>query len=107
MSGAADIGLIGLGVMGRNLALNLSDHGFVVAVHNRTAARTAEFIAGSGAGARLLPASSLPELVSLLPPPRRVLLMVWSMPRVRKVSSCLGSLTRAMVSDTLNFCFAN
>jgi 6-phosphogluconate dehydrogenase len=76
VSGAADIGLIGLAVMGRNLALNLSDHGFTVAAYNRTAARTEEFVAGPGAGARLIAAYSLEELVARLAPPRRVLLMV-------------------------------
>jgi len=72
----AHIGLIGLAVMGRNLALNLSDHGFTVAVYNRTAARTDEFVSGAGAGARLIAAYSLPELVARLAPPRRILLMV-------------------------------
>jgi 6-phosphogluconate dehydrogenase len=72
----ADIGLIGLAVMGRNLALNLSDHGFTVAVYNRTAARTEEFVSGAAPGARLLPAHSLEELVARLASPRRLLIMV-------------------------------
>jgi len=73
---SADIGLIGLAVMGRNLALNLRDHGFAVAVHNRTAARTGEFLAGPAAGTGILPAWSLAELADRLHRPRRVLLMV-------------------------------
>ncbi|HET6720915.1 MAG TPA: NAD(P)-binding domain-containing protein, partial [Rhodocyclaceae bacterium] len=46
--GTADIGVIGLGVMGSNLALNLRDHGYRLAVHNRTASLTAAFIAAHG-----------------------------------------------------------
>jgi 6-phosphogluconate dehydrogenase len=72
----ADVGLIGLAVMGRNLALNLADHGFTVAVYNRTAARTDAFVADPEAGTRILPTYSLPELAGRLPRPRRVLLMV-------------------------------
>jgi 6-phosphogluconate dehydrogenase len=44
MEAQADIGLIGLAVMGRNLVLNMNDHGFAVAVFNRTAARVDEFL---------------------------------------------------------------
>jgi len=44
----ADIRLIGLAVMGRNLALNMDDHGFTVAVFNRTLATVDEFLAGKG-----------------------------------------------------------
>jgi 6-phosphogluconate dehydrogenase len=47
----ADIGIIGLGVMGANLALNLSDKGFGLSVYNRTSAVAAEFIATHGQGA--------------------------------------------------------
>ena len=43
----ADIGLIGLGVMGQNLALNMADNGFTVAVFNRTVARVDDFVAAN------------------------------------------------------------
>ncbi len=76
MTGSADVGLIGLAVMGQNLALNISDHGFAVAVYNRTAARTEEFLSGPAAATGILPAYSLEELAGRLAPPRRVLLMV-------------------------------
>jgi 6-phosphogluconate dehydrogenase len=76
VAGSADIGLIGLGIMGRNLALNMRDHGYTVAVYNRTAARTDEFLAGPAAGAGILPTYSLAELAGRLARPRRVLLMV-------------------------------
>jgi 6-phosphogluconate dehydrogenase len=73
---SADIGLIGLAVMGQNLALNMSDHGYTVAVFNRTVSRVDEFIAGPAASARILPAHSLAQLVALVRRPRKVMLMV-------------------------------
>ncbi len=72
----ADIGLIGLGVMGRNLVLNIQDHGFNAAVYNRTAARTEEFLAGPAAGTGIRGAATLEKLVAALGTPRILLLMV-------------------------------
>ncbi len=72
----ADIGLIGLAVMGENLVLNMESRGFTVAVYNRTVSRVDEFLAGRGAGKRFIGAHSLQELVSALKKPRRVMLMV-------------------------------
>jgi 6-phosphogluconate dehydrogenase len=73
---ACDLGLIGLGVMGRNLALNFADHGFKVAVYNRTTDKTREFAAGVGAVPGMYPAYTLQELRDLLRPPRTFLIMV-------------------------------
>ena len=81
----ADIGLIGLAVMGQNLALNMHDHGFGVIVHNRTPARTQEYLAGPAAGTTITGAGSVAELVSALAPPRRILLMVKAGPPVDAV----------------------
>ncbi|EIC30881.1 decarboxylating NADP(+)-dependent phosphogluconate dehydrogenase [Methylomicrobium album] len=72
----ADIGLIGLAVMGQNLVLNMNDHGFKVTVHNRSADKTDEFIKGQAAGTQVVAAYSLPELVDQLAAPRIVMLMV-------------------------------
>ena len=73
----ADIGLIGLAVMGQNLVLNMNDHGYKVAVYNRTLEKTTDFINGPASGREtILPAESIEELVSLLERPRRVMLMV-------------------------------
>jgi 6-phosphogluconate dehydrogenase len=73
----ADIGLVGLGVMGAALALNIAERGNRVAVYNRTAARTAEFLASAGNLApRLAPCSSLPELARALKRPRPIILMI-------------------------------
>ena len=72
----ADIGLIGLAVMGQNLALNLHDHGFRVAVHNRTTERITEYLAGPAAGTTIMGADSIAGLAAALARPRRILLMV-------------------------------
>mgnify|MGYP001823432401 FL=1 len=72
----ADIGLIGLAVMGQNLVLNMSDHGFSVAVYNRSPGTTESFAAGPARDRSISPCYSLEELVEQLEPPRRVMLMV-------------------------------
>jgi 6-phosphogluconate dehydrogenase len=72
----ADIGLIGLAVMGQNLVLNMNDHGFTVAVFNRTTAKVDEFMAGPARGTNIIPTHSIVELVGNLKKPRRVMIMV-------------------------------
>ncbi|MBN1581222.1 MAG: decarboxylating NADP(+)-dependent phosphogluconate dehydrogenase [Anaerolineae bacterium] len=72
----ADIGLIGLAVMGQNLVLNIEDHGFTVAVYNRTIARVDEFIDGEAKGRKIIGTRSIKELVGALKTPRRVMLLV-------------------------------
>jgi 6-phosphogluconate dehydrogenase len=72
----ADIGLIGLAVMGQNLVMNMNDHGYVVAVFNRTVAKVDDFLAGPAKGSRVIGCKSLKELVQKLKKPRRVMLMV-------------------------------
>jgi 6-phosphogluconate dehydrogenase len=72
----ADIGLVGLAAMGRNLALNLERHGYCVAVYNRTWDRTAEFMLGPGSGKNFLSAKTPEELADGLKTPRIILLMV-------------------------------
>ncbi|HEU4986699.1 MAG TPA: NADP-dependent phosphogluconate dehydrogenase [Rhizobiaceae bacterium] len=73
----AEIGLIGLGVMGSNLALNIAEKGHRIAVFNRTNERTREFMVEAGALAdRIVPTSSLQELVAAIRPPRPIILMV-------------------------------
>src|SRR5512136_2016170 len=72
----ADIGLIGLAVMGQNLALNMNDHGFTVAVYNRTVSKVNEFLAKEAKGTKIVGCRSLPELRAALKRPRKVMLMV-------------------------------
>ena len=76
-----DIGLMGLAVMGQNLVLNMVDHGFDVAVFNRTTSKVDEFLATDEAkskGDKLAGAHSLEELVGKLKSPRKIMLMIQS-----------------------------
>jgi 6-phosphogluconate dehydrogenase len=72
----ADIGLIGLAVMGQNLVLNLNDHGYTVAVYNRTTSKVDDFLAQEAKGTKIIGTHSLEELVATLKKPRRVFLLV-------------------------------
>ncbi len=78
MEQKADIGLIGLAVMGQNLVLNMNDHGFTVAAFNRTVAKVDDFIAQHQAepGFKIIGTHSVAEMVGYLQRPRRVMLMV-------------------------------
>ena len=72
----ADIGLVGLAVMGQNLVLNFSDHEFQVAVYNRTTSRVDEFLSGAAQYKNVLGYHSVEEFCQNLKRPRRILLMV-------------------------------
>jgi 6-phosphogluconate dehydrogenase len=72
----ADIGLIGLAVMGENLVLNMESHGFTVAVYNRTTSRVDAFLAGRGKGKKFVGTHSPQELVAALKTPRKIMIMV-------------------------------
>ncbi|MBC8446669.1 MAG: NADP-dependent phosphogluconate dehydrogenase [Chloroflexi bacterium] len=69
-------GIIGLAVMGQNLVLNVERNGFSVAVYNRTAERTEEFVAGPAQGKNIQASYTLEEFVGLLKRPRRIMIMV-------------------------------
>jgi 6-phosphogluconate dehydrogenase len=73
---AAHVGLVGLAVMGQNLALNIERNGFPIAVFNRTGARTKDFVEGPAAGRQFTGTYTLEELVGALERPRRIILMV-------------------------------
>ncbi|CAN5842185.1 decarboxylating NADP(+)-dependent phosphogluconate dehydrogenase [soil metagenome] len=72
----ADIGMIGLGVMGRNLALNFADNGATVAVYNRTVSVTDGFTSAEGDRPEVIGTRSVEELVSSLSSPRTIVVMV-------------------------------
>jgi len=72
----AQVGLIGLAVMGQNLALNIERNGFPIAVFNRTAARTKEFAEGPAAGRQFTPTYTLEEFVAAVERPRKIIMMV-------------------------------
>lgn len=71
-----DIGLIGLAVMGQNLALNIESKGYSIAVYNRTGARTDEFINGAGKDKKIEATYTLSELISSLKSPRKIIIMI-------------------------------
>ncbi|HZS53560.1 MAG TPA: decarboxylating NADP(+)-dependent phosphogluconate dehydrogenase [Bryobacteraceae bacterium] len=71
-----DIGLIGLAVMGQNLVLNMNDHGYRVAVFNRTVSKVDEFTGHEAKGTQVVGSHSIEELIQSLKRPRRVMLMV-------------------------------
>jgi 6-phosphogluconate dehydrogenase len=72
----AELGLVGLAVMGQNLVLNMEDHGFTVAVYNRTVSRVDDFINGEAKGRKIIGTHSIAELAAALKTPRRVMMMV-------------------------------
>jgi len=72
----ADIGLVGLAVMGENLVLNMESHGYTVAVFNRTTSKVDEFVNGRGKGKKFVGAHSPKELVAALKRPRKVMMLV-------------------------------
>jgi 6-phosphogluconate dehydrogenase len=81
----ADIGLIGLAVMGENFALNMESKGFRVAVYNRTVTRVEEFLAGRARGKNFIGARTPQELVAALQPPRKILMLIKAGPAVDAV----------------------
>jgi 6-phosphogluconate dehydrogenase len=72
----ADIGLIGLAVMGQNLVLNMNDHGYAVVVFNRTVSKVDDFLEGPAKGTKVIPSHSLEEFFKVLKRPRKVMMMV-------------------------------
>jgi 6-phosphogluconate dehydrogenase len=73
---SADIGLVGLAVMGENLVLNMESHGFTVAVFNRTTSKVDAFVDGRAKGKKIVGAHSVQELVGALKRPRKIMIMV-------------------------------
>lgn len=91
----ADIGLIGLAVMGQNLVLNMNDHGYRVAVFNRTVSKVDAFLEGPAKNSQVLGAHSLKDFFSLLKKPRKVMLMVKAgLPVGELIEECLPFLEK-------------
>ena len=85
----ADIGLIGLAVMGENLVLNMANKGFTVAVYNRTTSKVEDFVSGRAKDKTIIGTFSPEELCSKLKRPRRVMIMVKAGAAVDKVIDSL------------------
>jgi 6-phosphogluconate dehydrogenase len=79
---AADIGLIGLAVMGQNLALNMADHNYSVAVFNRTTSKVDSFLEGQARDKSIIGTHTIESLCGSLKTPRRIMLMVKAGPAV-------------------------
>ncbi len=95
MLGGKDVGLIGLGVMGQNLARNFQSHGYSVAVYNRTEQKTKEFAAKHP---EVSATYTLPDFINALSQPRRVFMMVTAGPAVdATITSLTGQLARGDV----------
>ena len=87
-----EIGIIGLGVMGRSIALNFHNHEYSVAVYNRTEQKTREFVQSSP---EIYGTYSIPDFIKSLSKPRKVLLMMTAGPAIdTTISSLIGSLSR-------------
>lgn len=85
----ADIGIIGLAVMGENLVLNMANNGFTVAVYNRTTAKVDEFVKGRGAGKKIVGCHSMEEFCKALKRPRKAMMMVKAGPVVDEMIQAL------------------
>ena len=82
MEKLADIGLIGLAVMGENLVLNMESKGYTVAVYNRTTEKVDRFVGGRGKGKKFIAAHSVEELCRAIERPRKVMMLVKAGPAV-------------------------
>ena len=89
MSHSADLGMVGLAVMGQNLALNINDHGYTVAGYDRIPSVVTDFVSGTAKDTNFIGLHSFKDLVASLKRPRRVMLMVKA---GAPVDSCISSL---------------
>lgn len=76
MTNLAQIGVVGLAVMGSNIARNFARHGHTVAVYNRSFSKTEAFMESYGADGSFLPSATIEDFVASLERPRRALIMV-------------------------------
>lgn len=98
---SADIGLIGLAVMGQNLVLNMNDHGFKVVVFNRTTSKVDDFLNGPAKGTQVIGSKNLKDFFSHLKRPRKVMMMVKAGEPVEElIQECLPFLEKGdMIID--------
>ncbi len=97
----ADIGVVGMAVMGSNLARNLAHHGHATAVYNRTAAKTDQLIAEHGDEGEFVPSHDIDAFVASLKKPRAAIIMVQAgAARMRSSTSSRSGSSRATSSST-------
>ena len=104
MTMQSDIGLIGLAVMGENLALNMESKGFSVAVFNRTTAVTEKFVATRGKGKKITPTSTIEEFIGALKRPRKAMMMMCPIHAERCPFSTLAMGSRRERTQSKKFC---
>lgn len=76
METKGDIAVIGLGVMGQNLILNMDDHGYTVVAYNRSVSKVDEFLANAAKNTKVIAAHSISEMINKLKTPRKIMLMI-------------------------------
>ena len=76
MNHYSDFGLIGLAVMGQNLALNIADHGYKISVYNRTFSKTEDFLARNAYSNNISGFANIQEFVASIKQPRKIIIMV-------------------------------
>ena len=97
--GTSAIGLIGLAVMGQNLALNIADHGFAISVYNRTTSKTHDFVkANPNTPGKLIGTETLEEFVQSLASPRKIIIMVQA---GKPTDAVISSLTPLLDKDDI------
>ncbi len=97
----SEIGLIGLAVMGENIALNIESKGFPISVFNRTTSKVDNFINGRGQGRKFFGAHTVEEFVASLQKPRKILMLVKAGNAVDElIGQLLPLLRKAMSSST-------
>ena len=101
----ADIGLVGLAVMGENLVMNMESKGFTVAVYNRTTEKVERFVEGRAKGKNIVGTYSLQELADSLEKPRKVMMMVKAGQAVREGQTLIAGQER-MGGGNLRACRA-
>src|SRR6185437_7334452 len=109
MAELCDIGLIGLAVMGENLALNIESRGYRIAVFNRTTSVVDSLMAGRAQGKRFVGCHTVEELVAALAKPRKVMLMIKAGPAIDAMIDQLSPLLSAgdVIIDGGNTHFAD
>ena len=102
MAGKAQVGLIGLGVMGENLVLNMERNGYTVAIFNRSTDKVDAFVSGPGKGKKVIGCKDLKTFADTLETPRKIILLVKAGDPVLSLDDSLMTAQRAVASAQLD-----